>query len=300
MVRLAMAICTLALGWVAPVAHAANMADWWIYVANDTAFEIKPLLDQGANPNRRSDAGQPAIMQAMRDHAWKVFDLLAADPHTDVNAANKQNETPLMFLAILGETARAQKLIDRGAKINGLGWTALHYAASTGKLPVAQLLISRGAIINSPAPDGTTPLMMAARSHNEEMVDLLVRAGADATTRNLSGLSAGDWARSANSADLGKKLDQEAQRQTLAREAGAAPRLTDTPTSTHTPTSQPTGGAAPAYAPAATPLSGAPGDALSVPPNGVAPSAADAAKSSVDKAGNTHLLRGVQGVRLGE
>jgi hypothetical protein len=105
--RIRIAVCVIALGLAAPVAQAANMADWWIYVANDKDFDIKPLLDQGANPNRRTDAGQPAIMQAMRDHAWKTYDLLAADPRTDVNATNKQNETPLMFLAILGETETA-------------------------------------------------------------------------------------------------------------------------------------------------------------------------------------------------
>jgi ankyrin repeat protein len=287
--RIRIAVCVIALGLAAPVAQAANMADWWIYVANDKDFDIKPLLDQGANPNRRTDAGQPAIMQAMRDHAWKTYDLLAADPRTDVNATNKQNETPLMFLAILGETARAEKLLDRGAKVNGLGWTALHYAASTGKVPVAQMLISRGAIINSPAPDGTTPLMMAARSQNEAMVNLLLRAGADATTRNLSGLSAGDWARSANDADLGKKLDEEAQRQTAARESGAGAHASGANSGISPSTTMPATPAAPA-APAGQPLSA---------PPAITGTPADTSRPA-DKDSNTHLLRGVQGIRLGE
>ncbi len=149
------------------VACAANMEDWWIYVKNDYPQEIKPLLDQGANPNRRTTQGQPAIMQAMRDNAWKVYDLLAADPKTDVNVANNQGETPLMFLAVLGETERAQALIARGAQVNRLGWTPLHYAASTAKQSTVMLLLQQKAIVNAPAPDGTTPLMMAARSGNQ-------------------------------------------------------------------------------------------------------------------------------------
>src|SRR5690606_30864243 len=108
---------------------------------------------------------------------------------------NINKETPLMYLAVLGETKRAQALIRRGAMVNRLGWTPLHYAASTGKVETAKMLIANKAIIDAPAPDGTTALMMAAHSGSSSMVQLLLDHGAEVTTRNLQKLDAADWAR---------------------------------------------------------------------------------------------------------
>jgi ankyrin repeat protein len=250
---------------------AAGPQDWWIYVANDFPSDLAPLLAQGADPNQKTAAGQPAIMQAMRDKAWKVYDLLASNPRTDVNQANAQDETPLMFLAVLGQTDRARKLIARGAQVNRLGWTPLHYAVSTGKLQTAQMLMKQGAIINAPSPDGTTPLMMAARSQSPDTAQMLLAAGADATTRNLAGLSAGDWARSAKDEALGKTLDEAAKRQQAAREA-----------------SRPPGGGNGANAPDAAPEASAPRPA------------APATESGSPRPASRGNVGGVEGVRLGE
>ncbi|PLC51059.1 hypothetical protein CR159_05565 [Pollutimonas subterranea] len=175
-------------------AHAANPADWWVDIANDRVSNVKTMLARGADPNELSPKGQPAIMQAIRDGAWGVYDVLAANRKTALNAINVNRETPLMYLAVLGDTKRAKDLIRRGAMVNRLGWTPLHYAASTGKLETAKMLIANNAIIDAPAPDGTTALMMAAHSGSEAMVRLLLDHGAEVTTQNLQKLDAADWA----------------------------------------------------------------------------------------------------------
>ena len=46
----------------------------------------------------------------------------------------------LLRLAIAGQTERAKKLIARGAQVNRLGWTPLHYAASKGQMEMARML----------------------------------------------------------------------------------------------------------------------------------------------------------------
>src|SRR5690606_6455896 len=97
-----------------------------------------------------------------RDGAWGVYDVLAAHPKTARNAINKHRETPLMYLAVAGQTQRAQTLINKGALVNRLGWTPLQYAASKGHLDTVKMLVNNKAIVNSPGPDGTTALMMAA------------------------------------------------------------------------------------------------------------------------------------------
>lgn len=173
----------------------AQTDNWWLDLANDRVAELRQsLAEDGADPNRRTANGQPALMKAVSDGAWKAFDLLAADPRTNVNIENPAGETPLMYFAIAGQTERADALIKRGARVNRLGWTPLHYAASKGQLEMAKLLLKNQAMPNAPAPDGTTPLMMAAFSKSRDMVKLLLDAGADATTRNQQDQNAADWA----------------------------------------------------------------------------------------------------------
>ena len=203
-------------------AGAASMDDWWFYVRNDFIHRLQPLLKEGADPNRLSPEGEPTIVEAVRTKAWKTYEAFIVLPNINLEATNKEGENALMLLSVLGETDRAKDLLNRGAQVNKLGWTPLHYAASRDKQDIAKLLISKGAIINAPSPDGTTPLMMAALSKSDAMVDLLLRAGADPTTRNLSNLSAADWARSANANKLAEKLDAQASQAERQRSGGAA------------------------------------------------------------------------------
>jgi ankyrin repeat protein len=251
--------------------RAADAADASMMVSGDRVAGVRDLLAQGWDPNTLID-GQPAIMQAVRDGAWRVFDVLAADPRANVNIANSHDETPLMYLAIQGQVQRAQALIARGAKVNRLGWTPLHYAASKGQIGVAKLLMASGAIINAPGPDGTTPLMMAGYSGSKAMVDLLLQAGADATMQNQQGLDAAAWAASANHAELASELKQAA----AAHEAQLG---------------RATGNRA---APSASPPAAAVGGTQAAPQGSPAPPPSSG--SQPEQGGGT--LKGVEGIRL--
>lgn len=175
-------------------AQGANPPNWWVDIANDRAKNVSAMLAQGADPNEISSDGQPAIMQAIRDGAWQVYDVLLVHPKVVFNAINVNRETPLMYLVVIGETQRAEDLIRRGALVNRKGWTPLHYAASTGKVESAKMLLQHDALVNAPAPDGTTPLMMAAYAGSEPTVRLLLQAGADVHVRNRQDYDAADWA----------------------------------------------------------------------------------------------------------
>lgn len=216
---------SLALG--ASAAHAANKADWWVYVANDNADDVKSLLVQGVDPNVRYKNGQPAIMRAVSDGAWHVFDLLAADKRTDLNAANPADETPLMYLALAGQIDRARALIAKGAQVNRLGWTPLHYAASKGQLDMARLLLKSGAMVNAPSPGGVTPLMMAGYSKSRDMVQLLLAAGADPAAQDAKGQNAADWAVEGKANNLAKELSALITQVESSRDARRAARPAD-------------------------------------------------------------------------
>lgn len=245
------ALLALALGMAVPAAQAANPADWWVYVANDYPDDIRDLLKQGADPNVRYKNGQPALMRAVVDGAWNVFDVIAADKRTDVNAENPAGETPLMYLAIAGQAERAKKLIARGAQVNRLGWTPLHYAASKGQMEMARLLLAQHAMPNAPAPNGETPLMMAALSGRKPMVDLLLKSGADVGTRDTKGQTAADWARTGKSTALATQLDTLIAQQDEARRKRRAGGPADAAAGTAAaPAAAPAEAQAPAPAPA--------------------------------------------------
>lgn len=198
----------IALQSVAVAQSTSNSKQFWNDVLNDRQTAVQRQLKAGLDPNIKSIEGEPAVMWAIQNGSWNVYDLFVQSPNFDPNITNENNETPLMYLAILGELERAQDLYAKGAKINRLGWTPLHYAASKGQVEFAQWLLDEGAFVYAPAPDGTTTLMMAALSGSRQMVDLLLAAGADLKAVNINYHTAADWAESANHSSLVRYLNE--------------------------------------------------------------------------------------------
>lgn len=198
---------------VIPASWADNPRDWWVDIKNNRVASVKQMLAQGANPNEVSPNGQPSIMHAIRESAWDVYDLLANNSSTALNAINVNRETALMYLVLLGQTERAELLISRGAMVNRIGWTPLHYAASTGQLDAARMLLRHDAQINAVAHDGTTPIMMAAYGGSEPMVRLLLDAGADLYAKTEHGYTVVDWAGFKSHTRLRDKLQNLIDRQ---------------------------------------------------------------------------------------
>ena len=202
---LATLVATLGL---ASVAQAANPKDYWVYVANDNMAAVKELLASGFDPNTRSPNQQTGLIQATRDGAWQVFDVLLASPKINVNAANQYSETPLMYVALVGDLPRVKALVAKGAKVNKEGWTPLHYAAVKARSAVAKFLLENGALPNELTPEGDTALILAVRADSVETVQVLINGGADPSFSNLKAQDAIDVARSRGKEDLAKALEK--------------------------------------------------------------------------------------------
>lgn len=217
--RVRSACSLLALWWCAvafSAAHAGSAEEFWIAIRNDRAATIKTLLQQGLDPNMVNELSNTALLEAIKEQSWSVYDALLADKRIDVNRRNRLGESPLMYLAILGETARMQALIDMGAEVNQPGWTALHYAATKGNDDAVRLLLDRYAYIDAESPGKMTPLMMAMRYNHASTAKLLLDEGADGYVRNAEGKNAADVARDAGNTqlanDLVERLNYERQR----------------------------------------------------------------------------------------
>jgi uncharacterized protein len=176
-------------------ALAGSYDDFFRALTRDDVAWLRSLLQQGADPNTRDPKGYPALSLALRRESPGAFALLLAHPDTDVNALNAAGESALMLAAIVGDLESTERLLARGARPNGPGWTPLHYAASGPNTRLVELLLSRGAELEAQAPNGSTALMMAAQTGPESTVDLLLRRGADPKRRNQRDLQAVDFAR---------------------------------------------------------------------------------------------------------
>jgi len=180
------------------VARADSNVDFFRAVNTDNARTVADLLAKGFDPNTRSASGQVALYLAMGENfSPKVAEALLASPALDLNLANAVGETPLMMAAMYGRLDWVNKLLARGAAAHKQGWSPVHYAAIGPNTQVLTVLLERGADIDARAPNGSTPLMMAARYGAEDSVKLLIRRGADKELRNDRNQSALDMARGA-------------------------------------------------------------------------------------------------------
>ena len=172
----------------------------------DNGSAITTMLLRGVDPNLRDSQGRSALEQAMREQNLKALDALLAAPNLDLNSVNAAGETPLMLAAIKGRLDWVEIFVKRGAQINRVGWTPLHYAASGPDNGISTWLIAHGAEINARAPNGNTPLMMAAKYGPYDLSAVLVKLGADPSLHNEQGSTAADFAASAGYEPLAKWL----------------------------------------------------------------------------------------------
>jgi ankyrin repeat protein len=198
----------------------------------------------------------PLLFAARSGTVESTAQLLAAG--ANVNDKAPGGTSALVMAAHSGNGAVAAFLVERGADVNtaDAGYTALHAAILRGDVPLVKALVARGADANAPLAKGTpsryyskdwafnenlvgaTPIWLAARFGEPEMMRALVAAGADLSatmkdgttvlmstivpTRGVGTFRAGDRReRYQGPADVAAKGDGEDEEITL-RAAGAA------------------------------------------------------------------------------
>ena len=202
---LGLTLGTLLLGF--GNAHAGSYDDFFIAVRNDNPSVVRDLLQRGFDPNTRNPTGDLGLIIAFQEESPKVAKLLMAHPDVEVNALNAAGESALMMAALKGNLMGMTALLERGARVNQPGWSAIHYAATGPEVRAVRMLLDLGADINAASPNGSTPLMMAAQYGTQASAELLLERGADRARRNDKNLLAADFASHAGRDALARKLE---------------------------------------------------------------------------------------------
>jgi ankyrin repeat protein len=209
---LRLALVLLALLSDAQLVRADALHDLMLAAALDNGQGIRQLLSAGVDPNLRASNGDSALHVAAREESAAALAQLLKHPDLQVDASNQAGETPLMLAALRGRLDLVKALVARGAAINRVGWSPLHYACTGPGGGVVSWLLLQGAEMNAKAPNGTTALMMAAGYGGPSAAETLLDVGADPKLRNDLGLSAADFARRAGNERLEQRLRQAAER----------------------------------------------------------------------------------------
>ena len=123
---------------------------------------------------------------------------MIAKRSADVNAAEADGSTPLLWAANLNDADLAARLLKAGAnpKVrNQLGSTPLGEAALNANTELIKSLLDAGADPNATGADGQTPLMIVSRTSNVAAAKLLLDKGANPNAKETQrGQTALMWA----------------------------------------------------------------------------------------------------------
>ena len=201
-----------ALMWAANRGHADAVAALIEYGADVQARSlvreqfVKSEKEQDSHPVYMywiEEGGNTALMFAARAGDLQSARLLVA-AGSEVNEGNAFGTAPLIMAVHGGNPALLEMLLEAGADVDGdgPGHTALHAAVLRGDLAAVEVLLAYGAdtetLIEKPTPVrrqttdynfhdaliGSTPLWLAARFAEPEIMQALLIADADPFTVN--------------------------------------------------------------------------------------------------------------------
>lgn len=175
-------------------------------VSSENLQLVQYLLDKGADIEHTDSQDRTPFYWACCQCSVKVVDFLYRKG-SNVNALSRLSRSPLTKAAYLGRIDIAQLLLSYPETIVDLPGnkdrTALHNAVwgkaggREGKRvgtvqkedspEIAKLLLERGSNINLKDSDGNTAIAIAAASHSDKSIPILMAFGADINVQNNAG-----------------------------------------------------------------------------------------------------------------
>ncbi|MCP5267827.1 MAG: ankyrin repeat domain-containing protein [Zoogloeaceae bacterium] len=201
--------CVLLLAVTVSPASAASPDPivYGIAVERGDKRQVSQWLDEGMPADYFADRIGTGLMIAAWNGDIEMMELLVSRG-ANPRRANRNGEQAVQLAAWNGHVAAVRWLLERGAVLNrdDKHWNALHYAVFNGHTDLAKELISLGAEVNARSPNGSTPLMLAAREGREDAARLLLESGADTRLKSDWGDTALTFAMRYDHYRLGKMI----------------------------------------------------------------------------------------------
>ena len=162
-------------------------------VKNLNLKEVQKALQDGADPNIKTEEGNPLLM------------VLVSSFPNQFDSSKEYNEWNNKVLNI------GKVLLEAKANVNAKnndGRTVLHVAMWDDRtdFAFAKLLTEHGVDVNAADNAGETPLMYAARNGNISNVNELINAGADVNAIDNDGYNVWNYALSCRNEDAKRKI----------------------------------------------------------------------------------------------
>ncbi|GFU39754.1 ankyrin repeat and KH domain-containing protein 1 [Nephila pilipes] len=170
---------------------------------------VKKLLEKGENVNEITEDGESLLSLAASSGYFELAQLLLA-MKANVEDRGLKDMTPLMEAANAGNTDIVKLLIQHGADVNAQ--TSLEKKIKGAKVKNNQDMNMKsqqeihGTIPGIVCPEGNTPLMFACAAGHEDIVRILLDAGARVEDHNENGHTPLMEAASAGHVEVAKLL----------------------------------------------------------------------------------------------
>lgn len=171
-------------------------------------------LRAGADPEGRDEQGRTALLLAVTDDRLDVARLLVA-LGADPDALDDRHDSPWLVTGVTGSVPMLEVLLPARPDltlVNRFGGTALIPAAERGHVDYVRRAVSTGIDVNHVNDPGWTALLEAVvygdgSTDYQEIVRILLAAGADPALADANGVTALEHARSRGQRDVAALLD---------------------------------------------------------------------------------------------
>ncbi len=164
------------------------------------------LLSLGAAASSTAAPGQETLADLIRSGNREAVLAAITSPDIDVNAAEPDGSTALLWATYKVDHELVQALLKAGAKANvtnRYGSSPLSEAVKLGDVDLVRMLLDARADPNSPNQDSQTALMLASNLGSLKIAELLVGRGANVNTvESFRGQTALMWAAAGNHPDV--------------------------------------------------------------------------------------------------
>jgi ankyrin repeat protein len=164
------------------------------------------LLSLGAGASADAASGPQTLTDLIRSRQREAVLAAITSPDIDVNAADPDGSTPLLWATYSVDHELVRALLKKGAKANvtnNYGSSPLGEAVKLGDVELVRMLVEGGADPDSPDQDGQTALMLASHVGSLPIAELLIKRGAKVNAvENFRGQTALMWAAAENHPEL--------------------------------------------------------------------------------------------------